>query len=91
MKLSEFKFEIPNSLIASHPAENRDDARMMVIHRSTGKIEHKVFKDIVNYFEEGDVMVFDNRTTMHGKTVHKGQRQILVTMGGSVVEKQKTV
>ena len=57
MKLSEFKFELPNSLIASHPAENRDDARMMVIHKSTGKIEHKVFKDIVNYFDEGNVMV----------------------------------
>jgi len=57
MKLSEFKFEIPNSLIASHPAENRDDARMMVLHRSSGKIEHKAFKDIVNYFNEGDVMV----------------------------------
>lgn len=57
MKLSEFKFDIPNSLIASHPAENRDDARMMVVHRSSGKIEHKTFKDIVNYFEEGDVMV----------------------------------
>lgn len=57
MKLSEFKFDIPNSLIASHPAENRDDARMMVVHRDTGKIEHKVFKDIVNYFSEGDVMV----------------------------------
>lgn len=57
MKLSEFKFDLPNSLIASHPSENRDEARMMVIHRSTGKIEHKVFKDIVNYFEEGDVMV----------------------------------
>ncbi|MBL7862279.1 MAG: tRNA preQ1(34) S-adenosylmethionine ribosyltransferase-isomerase QueA [Cyclobacteriaceae bacterium] len=57
MKLSEFKFDIPNSLIASHPAENRDDARMMVIHRDTGKIEHKVFKDIVSYFLEGDVMV----------------------------------
>jgi S-adenosylmethionine:tRNA ribosyltransferase-isomerase len=57
MKLSEFKFEIPNSLIASHPAENRDEARMMVVHRATGKIEHKVFKDIVNYFDEGDVMV----------------------------------
>lgn len=57
MKLSEFKFDIPNSLIASHPAENRDDARMMVIHRDSGKIEHKVFKDIVNYFSEGDVMV----------------------------------
>src|SRR5882672_9315207 len=57
MKLSEFKFDLPNSLIASHPSENRDDARMMVVHKSTGKIEHKVFKDIVNYFDEGNVMV----------------------------------
>jgi S-adenosylmethionine:tRNA ribosyltransferase-isomerase len=57
MKLSEFKFDLPNSLIASHPAENRDEARLMVIHKDTGKIEHKVFKDIVNYFHEGDVMV----------------------------------
>lgn len=57
MKLSEFKFDLPNSLIASYPAENRDEARMMVIHREMGKIEHKSFKDIVNYFGEGDVMV----------------------------------
>jgi S-adenosylmethionine:tRNA ribosyltransferase-isomerase len=57
MKLSEFKFDLPNSLIAAHPAENRDEARMMVLHRGTGKIEHKVFKDIVSYFDEGDVMV----------------------------------
>jgi len=57
MKLSEFKFDLPNSLIATHPAENRDEARMMVLHRHTGKIEHKTFKDIVNYFDDGDVMV----------------------------------
>lgn len=57
MKLSEFKFELPNSLIANHPAENRDEARMMVLHKDTGKIEHKIFKDIVNYFDDGDVMV----------------------------------
>jgi len=57
MKLSEFKFDIPNNLIALHPAENRDEARMMVIHKATGKIEHKIFKDIVEYFDEGDVMV----------------------------------
>jgi len=57
MKLSEFKFELPNSLIASHPAENRDEARMMVVHKATGKIEHKIFKDIVNYFDEGDILV----------------------------------
>lgn len=57
MKLSEFKFDLPNSLVANHPAENRDEARLMVLHRATGKIEHKVFKDIVNYFGDGDVMV----------------------------------
>ena len=57
MKLSEFKFDLPNSLIASHPAENRDEARMMVVHKSTGKIEHKIFKDIVSYFDEGDILV----------------------------------
>jgi S-adenosylmethionine:tRNA ribosyltransferase-isomerase len=57
MKLSEFKFELPNNLIALEPAENRDEARLMVVHRDTGKIEHKVFKDVVNYFGEGDMMV----------------------------------
>jgi len=57
MKLSEFKFELPNNLIALRPAENRDEARLMVVHKDSGKIEHKVFKDIVNYFGEGDVLV----------------------------------
>lgn len=57
MKLSEFKFELPNNLIALEPAENRDESRLMVVHRDTGKIEHKVFKDLVDYFGEGDMMV----------------------------------
>jgi S-adenosylmethionine:tRNA ribosyltransferase-isomerase len=57
MKLSEFKFDLPNNLIALRPAENRDESRLMVVHKETGKIEHKVFKDIVNYFGEGDVLV----------------------------------
>ncbi|MBS1486747.1 MAG: tRNA preQ1(34) S-adenosylmethionine ribosyltransferase-isomerase QueA [Bacteroidetes bacterium] len=57
MKLSEFKFDLPNSLIATYPAENRDEARMMVLHRESGKIEHKTFKDVINYFNEGDLMV----------------------------------
>jgi S-adenosylmethionine:tRNA ribosyltransferase-isomerase len=60
MKLSEFRFELPANLMATHPAKNRDEARMMVIHRSTGKIEHKIFKDILEYFEEGDVMVIND-------------------------------
>ena len=57
MKLSEFKFELPNNLIALDPSENRDESRLMVVHKDTGKIEHKIFKDIVDYFDEGDVLV----------------------------------
>ncbi|HOO09490.1 MAG TPA: tRNA preQ1(34) S-adenosylmethionine ribosyltransferase-isomerase QueA [Cyclobacteriaceae bacterium] len=57
MKLSKFKFDLPNNLISSHPAENRDESRLMVLHRETGKIEHKAFKDIVEYFNEGDLLV----------------------------------
>lgn len=60
MKLSEFKFDLPSSHIAMHPTENRDESRLMVIHKDTGKIEHKIFKDIVEYFDEGDVMVIND-------------------------------
>lgn len=60
MKLSAFKFELPSELIAQYPAEVRDEARLMVIHRDTGEIEHKVFKDIVDYFDEGDVLVVND-------------------------------
>lgn len=60
MKLSEFNFDLPEELIAKYPADNRDDARLMVIHRETGKIEHKLFKDILSYFTDGDVMILNN-------------------------------
>lgn len=57
MKLSEFNFNLPTELIAFYPAENRDEARLMVVHKKTGQIEHKVFKDLLNYFDEGDTLV----------------------------------
>lgn len=60
MKLSHFSFELPDNLLAEHPAENRDESKLMVIHRETGKIEHKLFKDMIDYFDEGDVMVLNN-------------------------------
>ncbi|MFC2187062.1 tRNA preQ1(34) S-adenosylmethionine ribosyltransferase-isomerase QueA [Peijinzhouia sedimentorum] len=60
MKLSEFRFELPSNLIAQVPTENRDESRLMVLHRSTGKIEHRIFKDIVEYFDEGDTLVFND-------------------------------
>ncbi|MDH5367654.1 MAG: tRNA preQ1(34) S-adenosylmethionine ribosyltransferase-isomerase QueA [Cyclobacteriaceae bacterium] len=60
MKLSEFKYDLPVGLLAKYPADNRDESRLMVIHRDSGKIEHKVFKDVVDYFDEGDMMVVNN-------------------------------
>jgi S-adenosylmethionine:tRNA ribosyltransferase-isomerase len=60
MKLSQFKFNLPRDLVADYPAKNRDESRLMVVNRQTGKIEHKVFKDILNYFDDGDVMVLND-------------------------------
>lgn len=60
MKLSQFKFRLPDDLIAQEPTEQRDEARLMVLDRKTGNIEHKIFKDILQYFDEGDVIVFND-------------------------------
>ena len=60
MKLSEFDFELPEELIAEYPVDNRDESRLMVVHRDTGKIEHKMFKDVLEYFDDGDVMIRNN-------------------------------
>lgn len=60
MKLSQFKFDLPINLIAQHPAKQRDESRLMVVHRDTGKIEHKIFKEIINYFDDQDVMIVNN-------------------------------
>ena len=60
MKLSEFDFDLPEELVANYPSENRDESRLMVIHRETGEIEHKLFKDVIDYFSEGDVMIMNN-------------------------------
>jgi len=60
MKLSQFKFDLPTNLIANRPPENRDESKMMVINRREQKIEHKSFKDVLNYFKDGDVFVINN-------------------------------
>ncbi len=60
MKLSHFSFELPPELLAEYPSENRDESRLMVVNRETEAIEHKQFKDLINYFDEGDVMVLNN-------------------------------
>ncbi|MDR1584431.1 MAG: tRNA preQ1(34) S-adenosylmethionine ribosyltransferase-isomerase QueA [Prevotellaceae bacterium] len=60
MKLSQFNFKLPPELIAKYPSKNRDESRLMIVRRKTGKIEHGVFKDIINYFDEKDVLVLNN-------------------------------
>lgn len=60
MKLSKFKFNLPEELIATHPTEHRDESRLMVLHKKTGQIEHRVFKDLIEYFDDKDVLVFNN-------------------------------
>jgi len=59
-KLSQFNFELPQKLIAQYPAEKRDESRLMIVHRETGDIEHRIFKDLLEYFEEDDVLIFNN-------------------------------
>jgi S-adenosylmethionine:tRNA ribosyltransferase-isomerase len=60
MKLSDFNFELPSTLLAQHPASDRDESRLMVLNRKEGSISHHTFKDVINFFDEGDVMVLNN-------------------------------
>lgn len=60
MKLSQFKFKLPEDRIAKYPTQHRDESRLMVVHRKTGQIEHVIFKDILQYFDENDVFVFND-------------------------------
>ena len=78
MKLSQFKFNLPKDLLAEYPSKNREDARLMVVNRKTKKIEHKHFRDIINYFDPGDVMVVNNTQVfparMYGNKEKTGAR-----------------
>lgn len=60
MKLSHFGFNLPDELLAEYPAENRDESRLMVLNRKEQTIEHKMFKDLIEYFDEDDVMILNN-------------------------------
>lgn len=60
MKLSQFRFDLPLNLIAQNPAKRREDSRMMVVHRHTGEIENKYFRDVQDYFNDKDVFVVNN-------------------------------
>ncbi len=60
MKLSHFQFNLPKELLAEYPAENRDESRLMVVDRKNQTITHKAFKDIIDYFDDGDVLILNN-------------------------------
>lgn len=78
MKLSQFRFDLPLNLIAQNPAKQREDSRLMVIERKTGKIENKHFKAILEYFDEKDVFVVNNTKVfparMYGRKEKTGAR-----------------
>ena len=60
MKTSDFNFHLPEHLLAEHPSENRDEAKLMVLDRKTQTIEHKLFRDVIDYFDENDLFIFNN-------------------------------
>ncbi len=78
MKLSQFKFDLPLNLIAQHPAKQREDARMMVVHRQTGQMENKHFRDVLDYFDDKDAFVVNNTKVfparMYGRKEKTGAR-----------------
>ena len=69
MKVSDFDFYLPEELIAQHPLEKRDTSRLMVLDKKTGEIEHKIFKDIIDYLNEGDTLVLNNTRVMPARLI----------------------
>jgi len=74
MKLSEFNFSFPKELIAEYPSQTRDEARLMVVHRKTGKIEHKVFKDILSYYNAHDVFILNDTKVFPARLFGKKEK-----------------
>lgn len=73
-KLSQFNFELPEKLIAQTPAKDREESRLMVLHRESGKIEHKKFKDIIEYFDEDDVLILNNTKVFPARLYGKKEK-----------------
>jgi len=78
MKLSQFKYELPDKLIAQYPVDNRDESRLLVVNKKEGTFEHKMFRDVIDYFDDGDAMVFNNTRVfparMYGNKEKTGAR-----------------
>ena len=73
-KLSQFDYEFDPKLIAEYPSDHRDESRLMVLHKDTGKIEHRIFKDILEYFDDGDSMIFNNTKVFPARLFGKKEK-----------------
>lgn len=71
MKVSDFNYDLPQELIAQHPYDKRDEARLMVIDPKTQKIEHKVFKNVIEYLAQGDCLVINNTKVLPARLYGK--------------------
>jgi len=71
LKVADFDYELPEGLIAQHPADKRDESRLLVYHRQSGKIEHRIFKDIIDYLEEGDCLVINDTRVIPARLIGK--------------------
>ena len=60
MKLSQYNYNFSTDMLAKYPADNRDESRLLVVNRATGEFEHRMFKEILDYFDEGDTFIFNN-------------------------------
>ena len=82
MKVTEFEYELPEELIAQTPIEKRDESRLMVLNRKNNTIEHKTFKDIIDYLEPGDCLVRNNTKVIpariYGKKRNRSKYRIFV-------------
>ena len=67
MKLSQFKFNLPDELIAKYPAHHRDESRLLVVHKKSDNVEHRLFKDVLDYFDKNDFFVFNNTKVFPAK------------------------
>jgi len=74
MKLSQFNYQLPPKLLAEYPAKNRDECRLMVVNRKEGTFEHKIFKDVLEYFDDGDVFVVNNTKVFPARLYGKKEK-----------------
>ena len=78
MKLSNFNYDLPKELLAEYPSDQRDESKLMILNRDTQKIEHKLFKDIIDYFDDGDVFVLNDTKVFPARLMGNKEKTCLL-------------